>query len=110
MNSRTTADRGDAVPVSRATGGDITYVSDARFAPMAQALIENETKIIGELTSVQGKPVDLGGYYLPDPGMCTAVMRPSPTFNAALQAAAAGPQGGSTGSHPAPKREDVSAM
>ena len=40
-----------------------------------------------ELSAVQGKPVDIGGYYLPDAEKCKAVMRPSATFNAALAAA-----------------------
>jgi len=44
----------------------------------------NEEKIVAELAAVQGKSADIGGYYLPDPRKCEAVMRPSPTFNAAL--------------------------
>ena len=59
----------------------------AHFAPLAKALAENEQKIVGELSAVQGKPVDIGGYYLPDAEKCEAVMRPSATFNAALAAA-----------------------
>ena len=59
----------------------------AHFAPLARALGENEATIIGELSAVQGKPVDIGGYYLPDTAKCEAVMRPSATFNAALAAA-----------------------
>jgi len=58
-----------------------------RFAPLAKALTENEQKIVEELNSVQGKPVEIGGYYFPERSKVTAVMRPSPTFNAALQAA-----------------------
>ncbi|NOU36837.1 MAG: NADP-dependent isocitrate dehydrogenase [Kiritimatiellaceae bacterium] len=58
----------------------------ARFAPLAKALAENETKIIAELTAVQGKPVDVGGYYRPDAILVSAAMRPSKTFNAALAA------------------------
>ena len=42
------------------------------------------TTIAAELLGVQGQPADLGGYYAPDPAKATAVMRPSPTFNAAL--------------------------
>jgi isocitrate dehydrogenase len=57
------------------------------FAPLADALTKNENTIVGELTKVQGKPVDIGGYYAPDAEMTTAVMRPSKTFNAALAAA-----------------------
>jgi len=59
----------------------------AHFAPLAKALTDNEQKITGELKAVQGKPVDIGGYYLPDLKKVTAVMRPSATLNAALDAA-----------------------
>jgi isocitrate dehydrogenase len=58
----------------------------ARFAPLAKALVENEEKIINELTAVQGKPVDIGGYYRPDEKLVSAAMRPSQTFNAILAA------------------------
>jgi isocitrate dehydrogenase len=61
----------------------------AHFAPLAQALASNEQKIVAELNAVQGKPVDIGGYYLPDLAKTTAVMRPSATFNAALASAKA---------------------
>ena len=39
---------------------------------------------MGELIAVQGAPVDIGGYYQPEPSLTEAVMRPSTTFNAAL--------------------------
>ncbi|MEY2974596.1 MAG: isocitrate dehydrogenase [Actinomycetota bacterium] len=55
-----------------------------RFAPVAAALSEGESTIVAELAAVQGSPVDVGGYYAPDPALATAVMRPSPTFNAAV--------------------------
>ena len=55
-----------------------------RFKPLAEALTRNEEKIVTELQAVQGKPVDIGGYYLPDRGKCADVMRPSATFNTAL--------------------------
>jgi isocitrate dehydrogenase len=58
----------------------------AHFAPLAKQLEENEQTIISELKAVQGKPVDIGGYYFPDPVKTEAVMRPSTTFNAALAA------------------------
>lgn len=58
----------------------------ARFAPLARTLAENEEKIVAELTAVQGKPVDIGGYYRPDEKLVSAAMRPSKTFNAALTA------------------------
>jgi isocitrate dehydrogenase len=56
----------------------------ARFKPLAEALAKNEAKINGELIGAQGKPVDTGGYYLPDSAKTSAAMRPSATFNAAL--------------------------
>jgi isocitrate dehydrogenase len=56
----------------------------AKFAPLAKTLTENEKKIVDELNAVQGKPVDIGGYYMPDPKKLEAVMRPSATLNAAL--------------------------
>jgi isocitrate dehydrogenase len=58
----------------------------AHFAPLAKTLAENEQKIVEELAAVQGKPVDIGGYFQADPAKCDAVMRPSATFNAALAA------------------------
>ncbi|HEY2257665.1 MAG TPA: NADP-dependent isocitrate dehydrogenase, partial [Variovorax sp.] len=60
----------------------------AHFAPLAKSLADNEQKIVAELKAVQGKPVDIGGYYKPDLAKTAAAMRPSPTFNAALAAAA----------------------
>ena len=57
----------------------------AKFAPLAKTLAENEQKIAEELKAVQGKPVEIGGYYLADPAKVSAVMRPSETFNAALK-------------------------
>ncbi|USX28949.1 NADP-dependent isocitrate dehydrogenase [Oxalobacteraceae bacterium OTU3CINTB1] len=56
----------------------------AHFAPLAKALAENEGKIVGELKDVQGKPAEIGGYYYPDPAKTEAIMRPSASFNAAL--------------------------
>ena len=51
---------------------------------LAKSLRSSEQIIVDELVGVQGKPVDLGGYYRPDPKQCEAAMRPSATFNAAL--------------------------
>jgi isocitrate dehydrogenase len=59
----------------------------ARFAPLAKTLADNEKTIVAELAAVQGKSVDIGGYYLPDVAKMNAVMRASKTFNAALAAA-----------------------
>jgi isocitrate dehydrogenase len=56
----------------------------AKFAPLARALSDNERKIVDELNSLQGKPADIGGYYLVDSAKAEAVMCPSPTLNAAL--------------------------
>jgi isocitrate dehydrogenase len=56
----------------------------ARFAPVAAVLGDGESTIVAELAAVQGSPVDVGGYYAPDPALATAAMRPSPTFNAAV--------------------------
>src|SRR6201996_3927406 len=58
----------------------------ARFKPLAEALTKNEAKINSELIGAQGKPVDLGGYYLPDDAKASAAMRPSATLNTALAA------------------------
>ena len=60
-----------------------------KFAALAKSLRENEAKIVEELVVVQGKPADIGGYYKPDTEKTTAVMRPSATLNAILQAASA---------------------
>ena len=58
----------------------------ARFAPLAKALTENEAKINAELIAAQGKPVDMGGYYHPDFDKTSKAMRSSATFNGALAA------------------------
>ncbi|MGE2735060.1 NADP-dependent isocitrate dehydrogenase [Mycolicibacterium vaccae] len=55
------------------------------FKPLAQSLAENEETIVSELNAVQGKPVDIGGYYYPDREKTTEVMRPSKTFNETLE-------------------------
>jgi isocitrate dehydrogenase len=56
----------------------------AAFAALAGTLRENEAKIVEELLEVQGSPADIGGYYEPDEELVKAVMRPSATFNEAL--------------------------
>ena len=61
----------------------------AKFAPIAKQLTDNEAAIVAELAAVQGKPTDIGGYYQPDLAKLDAVMRPSATFNAAIDAVAA---------------------
>jgi isocitrate dehydrogenase len=56
----------------------------ARFKPLAERLAAEEAKIVDQLNSVQGTPVEIGAYYRPDPDKVAGAMRPSPTFNAAL--------------------------
>jgi isocitrate dehydrogenase len=58
----------------------------ARFKPLAETLVKNEANINAELIGAQGKPVDLGGYYLPDAAKASGAMRPSATLNAAIAA------------------------
>jgi isocitrate dehydrogenase len=57
-----------------------------RFAPVAEALEDNEETILAELDGAQGEPQDLGGYYLPDPERAAAAMRPSATLNGIIEA------------------------
>jgi isocitrate dehydrogenase len=56
-----------------------------RFAPLAERLGQDERQIVDELNAVQGSPVEIGGYYRPDPERVAAAMRPSATLNAALE-------------------------
>ncbi len=65
---------------------DVDAALAERFAPLAARLRESESAIVEELNGVQGEPVDIGGYYQPDPERVVAVMRPSATFNEALAA------------------------
>ncbi|WP_103308484.1 MULTISPECIES: NADP-dependent isocitrate dehydrogenase [unclassified Pseudomonas] len=58
----------------------------AQFASLAKTLTDNEEKIVAELNAVQGKPVDIGGYYFANPELTSKAMRPSATFNAAIAA------------------------
>jgi isocitrate dehydrogenase len=57
----------------------------AAFRDVAETLTENEAKIVAELGSVQGKPVDVNGYYHADEALVRKAMRPSATLNAALE-------------------------
>ena len=61
----------------------------ATFTALATTLAANEPTIVAELAAVQGRPVDIRGYYLPDLALLGQAMRPSPTFNAALATLAA---------------------
>ena len=56
----------------------------AAFAGLAKTLTENEATVVAELNAVQGKPVDIKGYYHPDEDSVRSAMRPSATFNGAL--------------------------
>ncbi|MFB0630660.1 NADP-dependent isocitrate dehydrogenase [Streptomyces sp. AB3(2024)] len=56
----------------------------AAFEPLAKTLAESEETIVRELIAVQGSPVEIGGYYQPDPAKAAEVMRPSATLNKAL--------------------------
>ena len=55
------------------------------FSALAEVLTAREEAIAAELLAVQGSPADIGGYYRPDDALAAAVMRPSATFNAALE-------------------------
>ncbi len=62
-----------------------------RFKPLADRLAQDEEQILGELAAVQGQAVEIGGYYHPDLELVEAAMRPSATFNAALESLASRP-------------------
>lgn len=55
------------------------------FKPIAQAMTENEATIVDDLAAMQGKNIDMGGYYLPDDAKMLEIMRPSETFNKILE-------------------------
>ncbi len=59
----------------------------AHFTKLAKQLKDNEEKIVAELSAVQGKPVDIGGYYKPDTKKLEQVMRPSATLNQIIDSA-----------------------
>ena len=56
----------------------------AEFAALAKQLSDNEDVIINELNSIQGRPVDIGGYYKPNEQLINQAMRPSKTFNSII--------------------------
>ena len=58
----------------------------ARFASVVKALVANDAAINAELIAAQGSPVDMGGYYQPDPVKTAAAMRPSATLNQIIDA------------------------
>jgi isocitrate dehydrogenase len=57
----------------------------AIFTPIAQKLEQQENTIVTELNGVQGRPVEIGGYYHPDPTKAAAAMRPSTTLNRIIE-------------------------
>jgi isocitrate dehydrogenase len=61
------------------------------FAPIAAELAANEATIVSELNGAQGRAVDVGGYYRPDPKRASEAMRPSATLNAIVGQGAAVP-------------------
>jgi isocitrate dehydrogenase len=65
---------------------DKAPVLKERFAPVAAQLKASEPRILGELIAAEGRPVDLGGYYMPDPFLASQAMRPSATFNSIIDA------------------------
>ena len=67
-------------------GQDADAELAARFAPVAEALEEANEAVQAELVAVQGRPVDIGGYYRPDGARTDAVMRPSATLNRIIDA------------------------
>ncbi len=68
------------------TAQDDDAALKAHFAPVAEALGGKADRILAELIEVQGAPVDIGGYYLPDQALASAAMRPSATLNAIIDA------------------------
>ncbi|MGV0035612.1 MAG: NADP-dependent isocitrate dehydrogenase [Candidatus Azotimanducaceae bacterium WSBS_2022_MAG_OTU7] len=76
------------------TGSDSSLKE--RFRAFVYILLhQNEDTINEELLAAQGEPIDVGGYYSPDPGLTSKAMRPSPTFNAALEALVSQPESAS---------------
>ena len=57
----------------------------AEFTPIAEALSNNEEKIISELNEIQGQAVNIGAYYQPNDAIASEAMRPSTTLNTILQ-------------------------
>ena len=56
----------------------------SEFTPIAKKMRENEMQIVAELNSIQGKPVNIGGYYKPNDALADKAMRPSQTLNSIL--------------------------
>ncbi|MED5292634.1 MAG: NADP-dependent isocitrate dehydrogenase, partial [Actinomycetota bacterium] len=54
------------------------------FEPLANELSAAQETILQDLLDCQGQPMDIGGYYFPDPELASSSMRPSPTFNSII--------------------------
>ena len=67
-----------------AAQNDNTKLKDV-FTPVAKALEENKENILGEIAGAEGKPADIGGYYLPDDNLAETAMRPSKTLNSIIE-------------------------
>jgi isocitrate dehydrogenase len=67
-----------------AAQNDNTELKDV-FTPVAKALEENKENILGEIAGAEGKPADIGGYYLPDDNLAETAMRPSKTLNSIIE-------------------------
>ena len=55
-----------------------------QFTPVALVMKDNESKIVDELNDIQGAPMNIGGYYLPDENLANEAMRPNAMFNTIL--------------------------
>ena len=82
--------RGARVEWAPALSLDPNHVDDAelraRFSRVAKQLADHEAAILAELNAAQGKPVDIGGYFRPNPELASKAMRPSATLNAIVDA------------------------
>ena len=67
-----------------AAQNDNTELKDV-FTPVANALEENRENILNEIAQAEGKPADIGGYYLPDGKLAEIAMRPSKTLNSIIE-------------------------
>ncbi|MGO3147360.1 MAG: NADP-dependent isocitrate dehydrogenase [Leucobacter sp.] len=82
----TTDNRGSHYYLAQYWAQELAQQSDdaelaLKFTPIAEALVAQEDQIVSELLAVQGKPVDIGGYYRPNAELVAQVMRPSVTLN-----------------------------
>ncbi len=65
---------------------DVDAQLKTRFTALAEKLAANEAAIVAELNDIQGRPVDIDGYYLPSEDKVAAAMRPVKALNEALEA------------------------